>query len=296
MSHISICICTFKRPDLLHRLLVELEHQETEGLFSCSVVVADNDRLQSAKQVVTAFAAASTLPVTYCVEPQQNIALARNKAVEHARGDFVVFIDDDEIPDKRWLCNLFKTCNAYRVDGVLGPVKPRFEHVPPEWVLKGKFFERPEHADGYRLSWPETRTGNVLFKKEMVMGIPQPFRPAFGTGGEDVDFFRRMMEKGKTFVWCNDAVVSELVPPSRCTCGYLLRRALVRGSTFPKRSTNHLVSLTKSLIAVPIYALALPVLALFGMHLLVRYLIKLCDHLSRLFAYLGWQLQRERAG
>ncbi len=120
--HISVCVCTFKREDLLRLLLAKLENQQTEGLFTYNVVVADNDAAESAKGVVADFCSAHRLAVTYCVEPQQNIALARNRALQQASGDFIAFIDDDEFPAGDWLCALFKTCEAYGVTGVLGPV------------------------------------------------------------------------------------------------------------------------------------------------------------------------------
>src|ERR1700683_526178 len=94
--HISVCICTFKRADLLRRLLDRLANQKTEGLFTYSAVVSDNDSSESAREVVTAFPATNGLQVTYCNEPQQNIALARNRALQHAESDFAAFIDDDE--------------------------------------------------------------------------------------------------------------------------------------------------------------------------------------------------------
>lgn len=292
--HISVCICTFKRPNLLKRLLAELDRQQTEGLFNYSVVVSDNDYKQSAEQVVSDFSSATSLLTTYCVEPEQNIALARNKALENAKGDFIAFIDDDEFPVKNWLCNLFKTCEAYGVDGVFGPVKAYFEHEPPQWVTKGRFFERPTHDTGYKMDGAEMRTGNVLFRREILGRINRAFRSEFGTGSEDVDFFGRMLKKGCSFVWCDEAVVYEVVPPSRCRRGYLLRRALLRGSTFPNRSSDRMRNLAKSVVAVPIYTLALPVLALSGQHRFIMYLIKLFDHTSRILAFLGWKLVRER--
>ena len=51
-KHISVCICTYKRPQLLKRLLGELQVLETGGLFTFSIVVADNDQGDSAKGVV----------------------------------------------------------------------------------------------------------------------------------------------------------------------------------------------------------------------------------------------------
>src|SRR2546429_1797778 len=143
MKHISVCICTFKRPQLLKRLLWELAAQETNGLFTYSIVVADNDVSRSAEGVVSQLAAASKIPITYCVEPQQNISLARNQAISRATGDYIAFIDDDEFPIKSWLLFLFVACNEYRVDGVLGPVKRHFDERPPQWIVKGNFYERP---------------------------------------------------------------------------------------------------------------------------------------------------------
>jgi succinoglycan biosynthesis protein ExoM len=292
--HISVCICTFKRADLLRKVLTKLEDQQTGDLFTYSVVVADNDAAQSAEPVVTEFLRTSSLRITYCVEPQQNIAMVRNKALASAEGDFMAFIDDDEFPGERWLFDLFNALNLYSADGILGPVKPYFETEPPQWIVKGKFFDRIDHPTGYKLSWPEARTGNVLFKRSILDPVEPPFNSAFDTAGEDVDFFRRMMEKGCSFVWCSEAAVHEVVPPSRCTSRYMLRRALLRGSNFPKHGGHRFRNAAKSLLAVPSYTLALPVLAVFGKHVFVKYLIKLCDHGARLLAHLGLHLVTQR--
>lgn len=286
--HISVCICTFKRPVLLKRLLSELDQQETGGLFRYSIVVADNDREQSAHGVVMEFAARSSIPVTYCVEPQQNIALSRNKALANARGEFIACIDDDEYPAPAWLCALFKTCNASGADGVLGPVLPSFEEEPPEWVTRGRFFEKRSNCKtGNRLGLAETRTSNVLFRRKILDGPEALFRAEFGTGSEDVDFFWRHMNKGRVFVWCNEAVVYEAVPPKRYTRRYLLRMALLRGSNSLKYPSGRVRNLVKSFVALPVYGLALPFLRLAGDHHFMKYLVKFFDHAGRLLTLFG---------
>ncbi|MGO9305289.1 MAG: glycosyltransferase family 2 protein [Candidatus Korobacteraceae bacterium] len=294
LQHISVCICTYKRPQLIVHTLERLQDQETDGRFSYSIVVADNDASQSARPAVSEFAAKASIPIRYCVEPQQNIALARNKALENAKGEFIAFIDDDEFPTKRWLANLLEACGKYEVDGVLGPVLPDFESSPPQWIVKGGFFDRPNYETGRRLEWKETRTGNVLFRRTILTGSEIWFKPEFDSGGEDVDFFRRMTEQGRSFVWCREAAVYEVVPAARCNRSYLLKRALLRGSNFPKHPKHQWVNIAKSLIAVPAYTLILPVLALFGQHVFMKYLIKLCDHASRLLAFAGVKLVTER--
>lgn len=293
-QHISVCVCTYKRPQLLKLLLEELREQDTGGLFTYSIVVVDNDRLRSAEPVVADFAASSAIPIKYCMEPQQNIALARNKAIENASGDLIAFIDDDEFPIKHWLLTLFEALNKYEADGVLGPVKAHFDKAAPQWAIKSKLYDRPSHVTGYKIRWEESRSGNVLFHKKILDGVDGPFNPEFGTGGEDVDFFRRMGERERTFVWCEEAVVYEEVPLSRCTRRYLLKRALLRGSNSSKHPEGRMKNTFKSLIAVPCYTLALPVLAVFGHEVFIEYLVKLCDHSARLLSLLGLRLVTQR--
>ncbi len=294
MKHISVCICTFKRPYLLKRLLEKLNCQITENLFTYSVVIADNDAAESAKRVVSEFAACSLNEVKYCIEHRKNIALARNKALEHAQGDFIAFIDDDEYPTMNWLLSLFKACNVSGIDGVLGPVKPYFEQKPPKWVTRGGFFERPTHATGYKISLSEARTGNVMFRRNILDGVQEPFRAEFGTGGEDVDFFRRMIDKGNVFIWCNEAIVYEAVSMKRCKRSYLLKRALLRGRNSLKNPAGRLRNIVKSLVAIPVYSLALPVLLVLSDYQVMKCLIKFCDHSGRILTLIGLNPVRER--
>jgi succinoglycan biosynthesis protein ExoM len=293
VHHISVCVCTFKREELLKYLLESLKNQQTEGRFTYSVVVADNDHARSAEHIVTAFSN-TVMPVTYCVEPNQNIAMVRNRAIQAAKGDLVAFIDDDEFPVNDWLLNLFSTLITTGASAILGPVRPHFKIEPPRWAIKGKFFERQTYPTGTTIRWNECRTGNVLFNKAILDGIESPFRAEFDTAGEDVDFFRRMSENGRVFVWCDEAAVYEDVPPSRCTRKYLLKRALLRGSNFSKHPKHRFKNCMKSLIAVPCYTLALPILALFGQSVFLKYLIRLTDHGSRLLAFVGLKLTTGR--
>ncbi len=286
VKHIAICICTFQRPQLLKQLLEKLRQQETGGQFTCSVVVVDNDASRSAEQVASEFLQTSGIPVKYCVEPRRGISLARNQAVNNATGDFLAFIDDDELPSNRWLYNLLKTRNDYGADGVLGPVEEQFDEPPPEWIVKGNFFQRPTYPTGTVLDWMNARTGNVLLKSEMFEGLTEPFRPKFRSG-EDQDFFRRMMDQGRVFIWCNEAPVFETVPPARWKRSYLLRRALLFGSMWAVHDSVPLREVMKSVIAIPVYVAALPFALLLGHHRFMTLLVKLCHHLGKLLKLMG---------
>lgn len=285
-NHISVCVLTYKRPESLKRLLDDLEKQETGGQFTYSIVVADNDVQRSADTVVSDFASAAPIKVTYCVEPQQNISLARNRAIANASGDFIAFIDDDEFPAKRWLLALFEACDKYGADGVLGPVKCHFDEKPPKWVVKGKFYERPTYPTGFVIDWTKGRTGNVLLKKKIIEAGELAFSPAFHRAG-DQDFFRRMIAKGHVFIWCDEAVAYEVVTPIRWTRTFMLKRALLRGTIRIQHPTSRRTNITKAVIAVPVYAVALPFALVLGHDKFMNVLVRLFDHLGTLLTFVG---------
>jgi succinoglycan biosynthesis protein ExoM len=292
-QHVSICVCTYKRPELLERLLQSVAAQETGGMFTFSLVVADNDQSRSSEAVVEAFRRSHSVSIRYIVEPRQSIALARNKAVENAEGDFVAFLDDDEFPEKNWLLNLFRACEQYQVDGVLGPVRRYFDQAPPGWIVKGDFYERPIHPTGMPVRWSMGRTGNVLLRKRIFTPGEPPFRPEF-RHGEDQDFFRRMIDKGCRFIWCSDAIAYEVVPPVRWKRTFMLKKALLRGATAALHPTLGAADILKSMIAVPVYTLALPFAMILGQHRFMTLLVKLCDHLGKLLALVGINPIREQ--
>jgi succinoglycan biosynthesis protein ExoM len=285
MKNIAVCVCTYRRPALLKRLLESLVSQNTLGLFTYSIVVADNDHLRSGEGVVSSFAGAP-VPIRYCVEPRQNIALARNKAIENALGDFIAFIDDDEFPTHCWLLTLFETLNKYQMDGVLGPVERHFDDPPPKWLLKSNFYARVVYPTGTTLDREEGRTGNVLLKRQLFNDQAQPFKPELRVG-EDKDFFRRMIDSGYQFIWSAEAVVFETVPSVRWKRSFLLKRALFRGAHVPLQPNFGLRKVMRSVVAVPAYSLMLPIALILGQHRFMMLLVKLCDHLGLLLALIG---------
>lgn len=284
LPHITVCICTFKRLALLKRLLEELGRQETDSLFTYSIVVADNDEAESAKTVVSDFATVSHIPVRYCVQPRRNIALTRNKAIENAEGEFIAFIDDDEFPIQRWLVNLFNACKQYQVNGVLGPVMPDFDKAAPRWVVKGGFYDRPAHPTGLRLNSSQTRTGNVLIDSQSFKDGHR-FNPEL-LAASDQEFFKRLIAKGQAFIWCSEAVVYEVVPLSRCKRAFLMRRALFRGIFSEGKLRPSASAIATSLVAVPAYTAALPLALALGQAWFMKSAFKLTYHLGRLLAVL----------
>ena len=233
---ISICICTFRRPELLDRLLAALTEQSHDAL-RMEVVVVDNDPAGSAAPVLRDWQAHFPMPLHAVHENTPNIANARNAAVHTAQGEWVLFIDDDEAPDPDWIRRLVAAQRRYDADAVFAPVLPRYRDDTPAWIRSGDFFNRRRFATGTVITTKDARTGNVLIRRGKLMAVSAPdggpFDAAFGrTGAEDTMLFRDMLAHGARFVWCDEATVSEEVPAQRANLNWLLRRSYRLGQTY----------------------------------------------------------------
>ena len=293
-THVTVCICTFRRPEMLDALLNGLWRQKTDGKFTFSVRVVDNDREQSAASLVQGWAEANRFPIEYAVEPCQNIARARNKAVTGINSEYVAMIDDDEVPCNEWLLHLVSLIETTSADGVLGPVRPSYPPGCPAWLQRSGLCDRPTHRTGQDLEYHQTRTGNALVRSALFCGEAEPFRVEFGLeGGEDIDFFKRKIGQGSQFVWCNEADAFESVPNDRWKLGYYFRRQLRLGGLLGERDKK-VNQFVRSLCAAITHAIQGLLLLPLRRHRYSGPLVRFAYHFGYLRAVIGVAHTRER--
>jgi succinoglycan biosynthesis protein ExoM len=102
-----------------------------------------------------------------------------------------------------------------------------------------------------------------------------------------------MIQKGHVFIWCDEAVAYEVVPPIRWKRAFMLRRAMLQGASSFLNPNHRILSVAKSIIAVPLYTVALPFALLLGHHRFMTLLVKLFDHLGKLLALMGINAVKE---
>lgn len=230
---VTICIATFRRPQYLLRLLLSVEKITVPVFTEVQLVIVDNDRGCSARDVVSGFTKRSPFPVAYAVEPEQNISLARNRCVALTEGEYIAFVDDDEEVSPHWLSSLLETSAGFDADAVFGPVVYTLPLDSPVWICEGNFYNARRMPTGTPVT--DGGTGNVLVRSSLMKGRPGPFDPLYGlTGGEDYDLFTRLREAGAAYYWCDEAVVLEHVGEERLSIRYLMGRALRGGQQFAK--------------------------------------------------------------
>jgi succinoglycan biosynthesis protein ExoM len=300
MDHISICICTFHRNKMLERLIRTIENQETDGLFEVSTVIVDNDPKGPARQTVSRLRQELGLPIDYDIEPENTIPAARNRAIAMARGNYIAIVDDDEFVPQRWLVTLYLAIQKYGIDGALGPIYPFYRQKPPLWIIKGRFGERPVVTTGTLLEWDQTRTGNVLLKRDVFDRNHLRFDLRWRTSGSDRAFFKEAIAAGHRFIAVKEAPVYETVPSLRWKKSYFFKRALVQGYNTHKNAGSELHGLQMVIMplklgaAAGLYALALPFSLMMGTQIYVKVLERGGHHLSRFLAMFGIELIKRR--
>lgn len=237
-ARLTIAVPTFRRPAELRTLLPLLATQARElddaGRTSGEIVVVDNDPAGSARETVEAVAASiagAEVPIRYAHEPHPGIASARNRALDEAAGSaLLAFIDDDELPHPGWLRELVTVQRDTGAALVAGRVVAEFEVPPSPWIEAGRFFVRRSLPTGTALD--VAAAGNLLLDAEQVRESGVRFAIDLGlSGGEDTLFSRQLARAGYRMVWCDESVITDLVPRARITRRWVLRRAWSHGNS-----------------------------------------------------------------
>jgi glycosyltransferase involved in cell wall biosynthesis len=196
---------------------------------------------------------ASRLPLRRVFEPEPGISNARNAAVRHARGDYIVWTDDDATVDEDWLRAYERAVKRWPDAAVFGgPVRPRFEGTPPPWLSKiwedvaGVFAMRDLGAQPLELTTDKLPYGAnfVVRAREQSQFLYDPNlgrRQAAGALGEEVAVIEAILAAGHKGRWVPDALVEHWIPKERQTVKYLRSHCALLGRTRRQRQDRNRV-------------------------------------------------------
>lgn len=287
---VSICIATYRRRHELERLFDSLSRLKVPEGVRGEVIVVDND---PASDPAAAPAAAAVPPFAlhWLREPRRSIAYARNLAVKHARGEWLAFVDDDEVVDESWLAAYWECASEGHCDGYFGPVLPRLETWRTPW-LDVSFFEHARFASGTRITGLGAHTGNAFVRRALFRDAC--FDPAFGqSGGEDTALFRRLAARGARFEWRDEAVAHEFVSASRHRPGYLVQRAFRGGCVHAQiehelgRVPSRSAAVTQAMAAAGVFLAGAAVMLVGGRARALRVLRKAAVQAGKAWGHLG---------
>ena len=239
---ITVAICTFRRESVVDAIR-SVDRQM--GVALTRILIIDNDDTPSAEKAVSPLLKTLRSPLTYIHQPGRNISIARNRALDEMDGSLLAFIDDDEIAAPGWLGALADClhagsprCHGDKQEGdkqdrdslaaVFGPVTPTYPSDAPGWMTElTPHAAEPVIQDG---TVKAGYAGNCLLNLDHPAFDDLRFDEGLGrTGGEDTAFFYEAYKKGATYAVTADADVTEDVPPSRASFGWLWQRRFDAG-------------------------------------------------------------------
>lgn len=232
-TSVVVGVCTYRRNGQLQTLLEAVAEARRGPLADCrlSMVVVDDDPAGGAEAVVRRAAPLFDGDLAYRHAGSSNLSIARNTVIEEGlpRADWLVFIDDDCLPDPEWVRHLLEVQDRTGADMVTGHVVYRARPGAPSWLMDEPFCDFTSYDDGDEPAYGNT--ANVLLSTRFLVRSGVRFRETLGlTGGEDMTFYADARARGAALRYSASAVVYEDLTPARERLGYHLHRQFWLGN------------------------------------------------------------------
>ncbi len=168
---ITVSLSTYDRREPFEATLWDLGKQDLSGLPEVELIVVLNNSPAASHEIVDRVLPQLPYIGRKIVEPTPGLNYARNRIVKEARGDVVVYTDDDLFRDPNWLREMVKAFENPEVDCAGGRVLPRFTCPIPYW------FKYPCY-DGAIVKYDlGDRPFFLSDKDQMPFGASMAFRP-----------------------------------------------------------------------------------------------------------------------
>lgn len=230
--HASIIVCTYNRAESLRHTLRCLAALQSPDGTDWEVIVVDNNSNDQTHQVIKDF---STLfpRLRYEYEEQQGLSYARNRGIKSAKGDTLLFTDDDVCPEPDWLETILTSMHSYSCDACGGYIAPTWEVPPPSWLTErfyGFLAIKMDDRDPYQVATVKEAPfgANMAFRSTVFEQVGE-FDTSRGrkgaelASGEDGEMFERMLTAGMKIMYLPNAKVFHRVEAFRVTKSYFRR-------------------------------------------------------------------------
>ncbi|MCA9116028.1 MAG: glycosyltransferase family 2 protein [Planctomycetaceae bacterium] len=230
---ITVAICTWNRAAILDQTLGELRQVHIPQGLEWELLVVNNNCTDATDAVLDRHAA--FLPIRRLSEPTPGKANAANLAVREARGDLLVWTDDDVSPCREWLeAYRQAAADSPQVDIFGGPIEPWFDGQPPAWLVR----VQPQIAKAFGTRDPGSQPlpltresvpygANYAVRTDVLRRFP--FNPGLGVsgrrriGGYETSVIRQMLMAGISGLWVPAAGVRHFVRRETQTVKFLRR-------------------------------------------------------------------------
>ena len=241
----TVAICTWNRAELLSEALETLCAVRIPVGIRWECIVVNNACTDRTDKVLASFA--ERLPLRRLYEPVAGLARARNCAAREARGELLLFIDDDIRVEFEWLAAYLGAMVRWPTAKYFGGIiEPLFSREPPDFVTYNP--ETFEGILGMRNLGAVERPfrdgegpygGNMALRRSVfeqwTFDERLGHRHADRIAGEETQLFDNLMKNGQSGVWIPDARVKHVIAPELLTATELRRHFIAFGRSLVRR-------------------------------------------------------------
>ena len=229
---ITVALCTHNHANRLVRTLADLA-QLKSPVSPWEFLVIDNASTDSTPALLASSDwRLAGMDIRIVREEKLGLSNARNRALQEARGEYILFMDDDETPDPAWLTAYEEAMREHHPDALGGRIEVFFEDGErPAWLqdeLLG-FLGKLDHGEA---RWLTERTtpifgGNFAFRRGVFERIGN-FDARLGRqgadniGGEDTEIYRRLLEHECRVRWVPQAIINHRIQTPKLRRNYFL--------------------------------------------------------------------------
>lgn len=224
MPSFSIVIPTYNRAELLWTALKTVAELSVPEGWRGDLLVIDNKSVDHTAAIVDDLRSHCPLPLRRVVEERQGLNHCRNRGMQEAHGDWLVYLDDDIKIAPGWLHGLAEAVHRFGPDVVTGPVFPWIEGEVPPWC-RGAILDSVTSAysrkGGLMLVLPPERRHelpgcNFAVRRMLAIEVGG-FHPALDRAGEgmlaggDFEFGMRLADREAQCVYVPDCSIRHLI-------------------------------------------------------------------------------------
>ena len=243
----TVAICTYNRAEMLGVAIDSLCRQASSaGRFE--IIVVDNGSTDRTADLLVEYQ--FKYPhhtINVLIESRQGLANARNKALAHAQGHYIAYLDDDARVEPHWLAYALHILNEQPAELVClgGPIVPFYTTTKPDWFKD--VYECRSWGDEERLlQLGESFSGSNMIWNRAVLLTLGGFDTRVGVKGrllslgEETSVFVKawQMIENPIIRYVPALVLQHWVPAFKMKVSYRLRRAFVAGQVAVLQQTN----------------------------------------------------------
>jgi len=240
---VTVIICTRNRAKSLDRTLDTITRARHPKDGDWELIVVDNGSTDETQQVIASYG--SKLPIRSVIETKPGLSHARNRGVDEASGEFIIWTDDDVGVNDTWMEAYLKAIEANPKAAVLGgKIFPDLDEPETDWFRRnldrlGELAAHRDFGDKPLLFDPangiEPFGANFAVRaKEQRQFRYDPNRglePGNERRGEEVDLVARILAQGHEGVWVPESTVRHYITRQRQTVDYVKAYYSSQGQT-----------------------------------------------------------------